>query len=167
VDSIPIDVAATLLAEGNSSRLQEKLVRGEIAQDVYVDADQRHNIGLFVAFAVMASERSPSEAEAIIRSEIAALALKPVTEAELTKAKNLMLTAALRERETSNGKAYALGETLILGRNASFVNDALARLQAVTPADVQRVVKKYLVEGKPVVITYLDESQRPSEGGAQ
>jgi zinc protease len=167
VDSIPIDVAATLLAEGNSSRLQEKLVRGEIAQDVYVDADQRHDIGLFVAFAVMASEKSPSEAEAIIRSEIAALALKPVTEAELTKAKNLMLTAALRERETSNGKAYALGETLILGRDASFVNDALARLQAVTPADVQRVVKKYLVEGKPVVITYLDESQRPSEGGAQ
>jgi predicted Zn-dependent peptidase len=32
-------------------------------------------------------------------------------------------------------------------------------LQAVTAADVQRVVKKYLIDGKAVVITYTSEAK--------
>jgi zinc protease len=89
-----------------------------------------------------------------------------VPAAELEKAKNLILTSALRERETSNGKGFSLGEALILHHDASFVNAGLTRVQSVTAADVQRVVKKYLIEGKPLVITYLDESAKPA-GGAK
>lgn len=163
-DAVPLFVAATLLAEGDSSRLQEKLVRGEIAQEVFADADLREDLGLFAVVAIMGSERQPADAEKLIRAEIAALAEKPVAAAELEKAKNLILTSALRERETSNGKGFSLGEALILHHDASFANAGLARVQAVTAADVQRVVKKYLIEGKPLVITYLDES---AKGGAK
>jgi zinc protease len=164
-DAVPLFVAATLLAEGESSRLQEKLVRGEIAQEVFVDADLRQDLGLFAAIVILGGDRQPAEAEKILRSEIAALAEKPVPAAELEKAKNLIITGALRERETSNGKAFSIGESLILQRDANFVNKGLEKLQAVTPADVQRVMKKYAVEGKPLVLTYLDESQKA--GGAK
>ncbi|MGZ8781323.1 MAG: M16 family metallopeptidase, partial [Thermoanaerobaculia bacterium] len=166
-DAVPLFVAATLLAEGESSRLQEKLVRGEIAQEVFADADLREDLGLFGVVAIMGSEKQPADAEKLIRAELAALAEKPVAAAELEKAKNLILTSALRERETSNGKGFSLGESLILHHDASVVNAGLAKVQAVTAADVQRVVKKYLIEGKPLVITYLDESAKPAEGGAQ
>ena len=99
------------------------------------------------------------------------MAAKPVGDAELEKAKNLILTSALRERETSNGKAFSLGEALILQHDAGVVNSGLARVQAVTATDIQRVVRKYLTEGKAVVIEYLDESKKPaaassSEGSA-
>jgi zinc protease len=163
-DSVPLFVAATILSEGESSRLQEKLVRGEIAQEVFADAEMREDVGLFGVLAIMASEKQPADAEKMIRAELASMAGKPVADAELEKAKNLILTSALRERETSNGKAFSLGEALILQRDASIVNSGLARVQAVTAADVQRVVRQYLVEGKAVVINYLDES---SKGGAQ
>lgn len=165
-DAVPLYVAATLLAEGESSRLQEKLVRGEIAQEIYADADLREDLGLFMAFAILGSGHQPAEAEKIMRGEIAALAAKPVPAAELEKAKNLIITGALRERETSNGKAFSIGESLTLQRDANFVNTGLAKLQAVTPADVQRVVRKYMVEGKPLVLTYLDESAKAA-GGAK
>jgi zinc protease len=165
-DAVPLFVAATLLAEGESSRLQEKLVRGEIAQEVFVDADLRQDLGLFVAVAILGSDHQPAEAEKILRSEIAGLAEKPVPAAELEKAKNLIITGALRERETSNGKAFSIGESLILQRDANFVNTGLAKLQAVTPADVQRVMRKYAVESKPLVLTYLDESQKPAPSAA-
>ena len=171
-DAVPLFVAATMLAEGESSRLQEKLVRGEIAQEVFADADLREDLGLVVMGAIMGSGHEPAEAEKAMRSELKALAEKPIAAAELEKAKNLILTGALRERETSNGKAFGIGESLTLQRDAQFVNAGLQKLQAVTAADVQRVVRKYVIEGKPVVLTYLDESQRgpaaaPTAGGAK
>lgn len=163
-DSYPLFVAATILSEGESSRLREKLVRGAIAQEVFAEAEMREDVGLFGVIAIMASDKQPADAEKIIRAELQSLAAKPVPAAELEKAKNLILTSALRERETSNGKAFALGEALILQNDASVVNTGLAKVQAVTAADVQRVVKQYLIEGKPVVINYLDQSQ---QGGAR
>lgn len=160
-DAVPLFVAATILSEGESSRFQEKLVRTSVAQEVFADADLREDLGLFGIIAIMGGERQPADAEKIIRAELAALAAKPVSDAELEKAKNLILTSALRERETSNGKAFSLGEALILQHDASVVNSGLAKVQAVTAADVQRVTKKYLIEGKPLVLNYLDESKKP------
>jgi zinc protease len=163
-DAAPLFVAATILSEGESSRLQEKLVRGEISQQVSADADLREDLGLFGIVSVMGSDHPPAEAEKLIRSEIATLASKPIPDAELEKAKNLIVTSALRQRETNNGKGFTLGEVLILQHDPNVVNTGLAKVQAVTPAEVQRVVKQYLIDGKAVVITYLDESQR---GGAK
>jgi zinc protease len=159
-DAIPLFVASTLIAEGESSRLQEKLVRGEIAQEVFADADLREDLGLFAVVAIMGSGKQPPAAEKVIRAELAALAEKGVPAAELEKAKNLIVTSALRERETNNGKGFTLGEALIRQHDASVVNTGLARVQAVTSADVQRVVRKYLIDGKALVLTYLDEAQK-------
>jgi zinc protease len=162
-DSVPLFVAATILSEGESSRLQERLVRGAIAQEVFADAEMREDVSLFGLIAIMGSDKQPADAEKVVRAELAAMASK-ITDAELEKAKNLILTSALRERETSNGKAFSLGEALILQRDASVVNTGLTKVQAVTAADVQRVVRQYLIEGKAVVINYLDESKK---GGAR
>ena len=159
-DTPALVMASAILSEGESSRLQQKLVRGEISQEVFADADTREDLGLFGIVSIMGSDHKPAEAEKVIRAELASLAEKPVPAAELEKAKNLFLTSALRERETNNGKAFTLGEALIVHHDASVVNTGLQKVQAVTPADVQRVVKKYLIEGKVVVIEYLDEEQK-------
>jgi len=164
-DAVPLFVATTILAEGESSRLHEKLVRGEIAVETFSDADLREDLGLLYSVAILGSDHQPAEAEKVIREEIASLAEKGVPAAELEKARNLILTSALRERETGNGKAFSLGEALMLQHDPTVINTGLAKVQAVTSAEVQRVVKKYLIEGKALVITYLDESKKP--GGAK
>ncbi len=160
-DAAALFVAATILSDGQSSRLQEKLVRGEIAAEAFADADLREDLGVFAIIAILGGKHQPAEAEKLIRGEIKALAEKPVSAAELEKAKNLILTSALRERETSNGKGFSLGEALILHHDASVVNTGLAKVQAVTAADLQRVTRKYLIEGKALVLEYLDESAKP------
>ena len=156
-DSVPLAAVSTILTEGDSSRLREKLVRGAIAQEVFAGDDSREDLGLFTIAAIMASGHDTPEAEKIIRGELASLAEKPMPAAELQKAKNLMLTSELRDRETSNGKAYGLGQAVTIDHDANAVNTDLAKLQALTAADIQRVVKKYLVDGKAVVITYVNE----------
>ena len=156
-DAYALAIAESILGQGESSRMYERLVRGEIAAEVNVYSDLRQDLGIFAVLAIMSGEHQPAEAEKILREELQKIQDKPVTASELEKAKNQIITGALRERETSNGKAFALGEALILQRDASVVNTGLAKLQAVTAADVQRVMKKYVGEGKAVVITYTNE----------
>ncbi|MGA8807551.1 MAG: pitrilysin family protein, partial [Thermoanaerobaculia bacterium] len=159
-DSEPLEMAATILSDGDSSRLYQSLVyRKQLAQSANANAETREDAGLFTARVIMASGKKTEDGLTALREEIAALAAKPVTAAELDKAKNLSITSALRERETNDGKAGALGEAVTQYHDATYVNRGLGRLQAVTAADVQRVVKKYLIDGKAVVITYTQEEK--------
>jgi zinc protease len=159
-DAEPLEIAATILSDGDSSRFHQSLVyRQQLAQSAGASANLQEDVSLFTARVIMASGKKPEDGIAALREEIAALAAKPVTAAELEKAKNLNITSALRQRETNDGKAGALGEAITQHHDATYVNRGLARLQAVTAADVQRVVKKYLIDGKAVVITYTSEAK--------
>jgi zinc protease len=93
----------------------------------------------------------------------------PVAPAELSKAKNLATTTALRSRETNQGKGFAIGEAVTLG-DPERVNTDLARLQAVTALDVKRVMLKYFAPANRVVIDYVAEPAPKATsraGGAQ
>ncbi|HEX3578440.1 MAG TPA: pitrilysin family protein [Thermoanaerobaculia bacterium] len=159
-DTEPLEVASSILSDGDSSRLYQALVyKGQLAQSVNSNAETREDTGLFTVTAVMAGGKKPDDGIAALRQEIDALGAKPVGAAELDKAKNLIITGALRERETNDGKAGALGEAITQFHDAAYVNRGLERLQAVTAADVQRVVKKYLIDAKAVVITYTQEAK--------
>ena len=159
-DSYPLAVVAELLGTGESSRLYRSLVyRDKIAQDIAAYSDSREDAGLFALLAFLASGHTPDEAEKALLAEVALLAKTPPPAAELEKAKNLIITAALRRRQTNEGKAEALGNSAVVNHDAEEVNAGLAKLQAVTAKDVQRVVAKYLVDGKPVVITYLQKPE--------
>jgi len=159
-DSESLELAATILSDGDSSRLYQSLVyKKQLAQSANANAQIQEDTGLFTARAIMASGKKTEDGIAALREEIGALAAKPVTAAELDKAKNLIITSELRQRETNDGKAGALGEAITQYHDATYVNRRMSRLQAVTAADVQRVVKKYLIDGKAVVITYTSEAK--------
>ena len=161
-DGPALDIAAAILAQGESSRQYQSLVyKKKIAQDTQADADLREDLGMFGVLATMASGHTAAEGEKALMNEVRVMAEKPVGEAELQKAKNLLIADALRNRETNNGKAFSLGEAIVVEHDPAQVNRGLAALQAVTAADVQRVMKKYVVGTKPVVITYT------SAGGAK
>jgi zinc protease len=161
-DRYALDIASAILSQGESSRLYQSLVyRQQIAQDVSADDDLREDLGLYVITATVASGKSPDIVLKAIDSELRDIEQKPVSSAELEKAKNQLITERLRRRETNDGKANAIGYAATVLHDAAEVNNGLAKLQAVTAADVQRVVNKYLKDGKSLTITYV------SKGAAQ
>jgi len=161
-DATALDVAAAILAQGESSRQYQSLVyRKKIAQETQADADLREDLGIFGVLATMATGHTAAEGEKALMTEVRALAEKPVPATELQKAKNLLLADAVRTRETNTGKAFSLGRAIIVDHDPDEVNRGLQRLQAVRAVDVQRVMKKYVTNTKPVVITYT------AEGGAK
>ena len=163
-DAFALQVAETILSGGESSRLQQSLVyEQQLAQSAYAYGSLREDLGLLVMSATLASGKKPEAGERALLAELKKMMDKPVSAPELAKAKNLLLADALGQRETNEGKADALGDAAVLLGNPARANTDLARLQAVTAADVQRVLRKYFAgaAAKPVVIYYLPETMRP------
>ena len=165
-DSHALQVADAILSAGESSRLYNALVyTQQLAAEVNSGAETREDASLFVLTAVLSEGKKAEDAEKSLLAEIKKLQDAPVSAAELEKAKNQMITNQLRQRETSNGKALALGEAAVLLGDPARVNTDLDRLQAVTAADVQRVMKKYFTDTNRLVLYYLPEALKPAKEG--
>lgn len=165
-DSDALLVANAILSSGESSRLYHSLVyQQQLAAEAGSNADPREDAGLFSFFAVLSEGKKPEDVEKVLLAEIKKLQDAPVSAAELEKAKNQIITEQLRERETNNGKALALGEAVVLLGDPARANTDLARLQAVTAADIQRVMKKYFTDNNRLVLYYLPESSKPAKEG--
>ena len=166
-DADALRVAESILSNGESSRLYQSLVyTQQVAQEAFASANLRQDPGLFVLGAILASGKQPAEAERALLAELKRIQSEPVTKAELDKAVNQLVANALRERETNSGKAFAIGQAAVIVGDARRVNTDIERLQAVTVADVQRVMKKYFTDSNRVVITYTGEAPKPAGAGA-
>ena len=164
-DAPALHVLAAILARGESSRLYQALVyKQNIAQEIDASAELLEDLGFFAVLSIMGSGNSAEEGEKALRAELKKVQDSPVPAAELDKAKNLLVTDALRERETNSGKAFALGEAIVLQGGPAEVNRGLAKLQAVSAADVQRVARKYTRDARAAVISYVAAEEK-KEGG--
>lgn len=165
-DSDVLQVADAILSAGESSRLYNSLVYNQqLAAQVFSNAEAREDASLFVLAAILSEGKKAEDAEKSLLAEIKKLQDTPVSAAELDKAKNQIITDQLRQRETSNGKALALGEAAVLLGDPARVNTDLGRLQAVTASDIQRVMKKYFTDMNRLVLYYLPEATKQAKEG--
>ena len=161
-DSSALNLVAEILAGGDSSRLYRTMVyEQQVVQSVSCDADLREDLGLLVFRLILASGKTIAEAEKSLDNEIEQVLKNGVTEAELEKAKSRFLTGKLQERETVNGKASALGQAVVVYGDANRVNTDLAKLQAVTTAEIKDVMNRYITGKKKIVVEYLPETMKP------
>jgi zinc protease len=166
-DSDALQVADAILSAGESSRLYHALVyEQQLAAEAGANAELREDASLFVLTAVLSEGKKPEDVERSLLAEVKKMQDAPVSAAELEKAKNQIITDQLRQRETSNGKALALGEAAVLLGDPARVNTDLERLQRVTAADVQRVAKKYLTDANRLVLYYLPEAAKKVNNGS-
>ena len=156
-------VMNAILSRGNNSRLYQSLVYSKrLATSVSGALVDTEETGLYAPSVTLAGGKSVAEAEAALAAEIERMRSKPVTAAELAEAKNEIIAAALRERETASGRAFELGEALVRTGDPRHADRVLAAIRTVTAADVQRVARKYLAQNARVDVRYLNEKERPS-----
>ena len=162
-DSAAIEVLNAILSAGESSRLYQSLIyRDQVASQASSFADIKQGRGNLAVFAILASGKTAEQGEAGLRREIARFRDEPVTDAELAEAKNELLTSALRERETVDGKASDLAEAVIVNRDPKAADRRLAEIGAVTAADVQRVAREWLRDERSAALRYLPEEMKPA-----
>jgi zinc protease len=156
-----LQIASSIMSGGESSRLYKELVRKQqLTQDASFSVDTKTDKGLMYFTATLASGKTPEMAEKALMAELKKIQTMPVTANELAKAKNGIVANKVRRLETNDGKAYEIGAAIILNGTPNTVNTELAELQAVTIADVQRVMKKYFTDANRVVIYYINDDAK-------
>jgi zinc protease len=166
-DAAALQVAAALLAGGDSSRLNESLVyREQAAQAAGFSADLYADAGMLVAYGIAASNQPLARIEAGLMREVGRLAAAAPRADELDKVRAQLLTAAVSERQTPLGRGMSVGWAVIQRGDAHAANRAVDELNAVTGADVQKALKRYIVDGKRVSLTYTAEAHAAPQPAA-
>lgn len=161
-DGPALKVMDAILSAGKSSRLYNSLVyEKQIAAEAFSSADLPAQPGMVVLGSIMASGHTLEEGEKALLAEAKRLRDAPPTAVELAEAKNELIAGKLRERETIDGRGFALGYALRVNGDAAKANSELADLARVTAADVRRVARKYLADDRRMTIRYRPESERP------
>jgi zinc protease len=152
-DVYALQVAGLVLGVGESSRLTERLVRKDgVAVQAGAPLLVREHPGLLALFAVYLDPQAVTAIEAALAEEVASLGRSGPTPDELRKAKNQLQASLAFGLGDVDGVAEQIGSSWIVsGDPARWMND-LVRYQAVTAAEVQRVVQKYLHENNLTVV---------------
>jgi zinc protease len=157
-DAAALNIAEAVLSGGESSRLYQELVyKQQIAQEASFSFGENVDKGVMNFVAVMASGKTVEQGEKSLLAELKKMQDAPISAKELEKAKNSLIADKIRSLETNKGKTYAIGQAWIMEGDPKAVNNDVAKLQAVTVNDVQRVMKKYFTDNNRVVIYYQNE----------
>jgi zinc protease len=155
-----IRVAEKILSGGESSRLYQSLVyKQAIAQEATFGLDNRVEGGLFYFEAIASEGKTAEQLEKSLLAELKLIQDSGVTQKELEKAKNLLITDIVRNRQNNDGKAIAIERAVAYQHDPKAVNSDIQKLQAVTATDVQRVMKKYFSNNNRVVIYYSNAAE--------
>ncbi len=139
-----LDVLATLLGSGRSSRLYQSIrERQGLAHSVDAWTYSPGNPGLFGVSAVTDASQYMPAANAIL-AEICRVQDRRVPLRELQKTVKQFLAGTLATRKTMQGQAQELGASWIAVGDLHFSDYYLARIRALKPADLQRAARRYL-----------------------
>ena len=154
-DHDAIDVLATILSGGRSSRFFESIVRQkQLSSAVSAFSGESRGPGLFRVSGTTLPGKTLTELEAAIDAEIERLKTEPVAEWEIEKARTSARRAFVNSIASSLSKAIQLSQDAISYDQPNRINTREERIAKVTAADVQRVARQYLVKtGRTVVLT--------------
>jgi zinc protease len=144
-DMYPLDLAAYILAHGDSSRLVARL-RDELGLVDGVGASSHtpsYDAGFFAISAVLDPDNLAAAEEAI-SAELKRLIDEPVTEAELQRACRQKLASLVASRQTAEDRAQSYGSDVLLTGDLQFGQRYLEGLQRVTADDIQAAARRYL-----------------------
>jgi zinc protease len=159
---VPIlDVLATLLGGGRSSRLyQEVREKRGLVNSVDAWTYSPGNPGLFGMSAVVESDKFDA-ARAAMLAEVERMKARPVSKAELAKAVKQFTAGTLASRKTMQGQAQDLGGNWISAGDLNFSERYLAAVKRITQADLQRVARNYLDEENRTLYVLLPKGAGP------
>jgi zinc protease len=174
-DHYALEMAAALLADGESSRLYRLLVRERsVAVEIDCDTDNNRGPDAFEIVAKLGGGASIPTVAHLLDEQVALLARALPTEGEMTKLRNRAQAHFLLGLQSNIARAGKLAEFELFRGDAGLVNLELARYLSVTAEDIRRVVKKYLttkarvsVEVKPAAATKAPAAPPASPAGGK
>jgi len=155
---------SALLDGGYSARLSSRLERGEelvSAASSWYDAYARGD-SLFVLSATPNTQKGKTleETEAGLWRQLEDLKQTPPSATELERVRAQVIAGLVYERDSITSQASTIGELESVGLSWKLMDQELAALEAVTPADIQQAAKTYFIRERLSVAHILPKESR-------
>jgi len=158
-DAVALEVLSTILAGGRASRLYRDLVyQRQLAleaggDNAYFSIDPN----LFWFWATPMPGQTPEKLETELSAHMERLKTESVTDEELARAKNQIEAAFVYQEDSVHQRASLLARFELLGGFA-LKDSFLAKVRAVTAADLARVARTWFAPDKKSVGVLLPKS---------
>ena len=138
-------LAGKLLYDGESSRLYQKLVKGdESVIQLFGFTDERRGPSSIYIGAIPKPAKDLSRIRDIIMTEIAHVANDGPTADEMQKLHNQLINDSVRMRQSSMSRAQQIAEFALYDGDPTIINSELEDLLAITPEQIRTTVNEFL-----------------------
>jgi predicted Zn-dependent peptidase len=152
-DFYAISLAADLLFEGDSSRLYQKLVKGdESVVSIQGGIDERRGPSACYIFALPKPDEEVATIRDQIVGEIRALRTSGPSAAEMEKLRNSLSNDVVRGRQSTMYRAQRLAEYALYDDDPTLFDSELEQYLAITPEQIRSSVERYLDVDNRVVL---------------
>jgi len=152
-DTPAIELLSTILSDGETSRLYQRLVKDEeAAVAVFGFVDARLGPGQLRVIAAANAGVDIATCQKLIDEEINKIVTTGVTKAELDRAKMKTRSTFVTQRETDMNKAEEIHHYVRFHKDIAEINTDIDTFMSVTPDDIQRVAKTYLGSANRTVV---------------
>ncbi len=159
-DTYALDVLATILGDGQSSKLYQSLKeQKQLVNSVSASNSTMKDDGIFVVSTSFVPQ-NVQKVENAIFSEIDRIKESGISEDDLKIAKKIIETDTYYSRESVSNIAQELGYVITLTGDSKYYNEYLDKINKVTASDVKRVANRYLTKNNSAISLVLPESQK-------
>src|SRR5690606_22741001 len=138
-------LAGKLLYDGDSSRLYQKLVKGEESVvQLFGFTDERRGPSSIYVGAIPKPEQDLSRIRTVIMKEIETIAAHGPTSEEMMKLQNQLINDTVRMRQSSMNRAQQIAEFALYDGDPDLVNSELDELLAIRPDQIRKAVSDFL-----------------------
>jgi zinc protease len=166
-EDIPaLDLLGAIMGYGQASHLYQVIQRElELVNSIYSGAYAPKDAGIFIVSAdyQLEEDRQPSEVHDAIFEETFRFREITVTEADLERARTLIQSQEIYNKQTVEGLAMKLGRYQMVTGDPLFEQKYYDALREVTPEKIREVARKYLhPENCSAIVLHPDETPEVS-----
>lgn len=144
-DQPALEMLDAILSSGKNARLYRALVDKGLALNAGAGTDLHRDLSLHTIYASLAPGATHEQVEQALLGEVERIKTGGVTAAEIARVKQQYVAADAYKRDGTAAVASEMNEWIAVGDWTLYVTFP-QKVQEVTPADVQRVAKRYLNE---------------------
>jgi predicted Zn-dependent peptidase len=159
-----LSLASSLLFEGDSSRLYQKLVKGdESVISIEGGVDERRGPSALFIFALPKPDEDVNIIREQIFDEIKRIATDGPTAEEMEKLRNSLCNDSVRGRQSTMYRAQRLAEFALYDSDPRLVDSELDLYLSITADDIKQAVARYIDVENRVVLDIIPPAAAEEE----
>jgi zinc protease len=160
-DARVLDLIATLLTDGKSSRLYKKIIDDKkMGMRVTSFNYSQEDYGVFYLYSIPLAGFTTQQLQKEMDDEIVRLQTELISDQELQTLKNKMENGYVNQNASVEGVASNLATYYMLYGDINLINEEIDIYRKITKEDIKEVANKYLKPNQRLILDYVPAQEK-------